>query len=520
MQIDSELDNIKTGQDKFKFLRKKFSKFIYDKFEYVINYKEKFIFIKFHFIQMELNYKTKQLDKFIEFNPTLKLELNSKKNKTIKDLYKNLDNEDILEKIIFNIGMIELISYWKACVSPIIIIKPKFILTTRQIKFWKEIYINGLGEYLYLNRITVSKDDIFDILPYKKIDMNKDKPNATPLFFTENKNLIPIGGGKDSIVSIELIRELYKNNTDGRNSNSFDNNNYAIILNPREATLKTAEIAGFDKEKIIIAKRTIDKNLLYLNSKGYLNGHTPFSALLSFVTALVSYTYGIKNIVLSNEDSASESNVRFNELEINHQYSKSFEAEKELNWYIKKYTHKSINYFSLLRPLYEIQIASLFSKHATNYFKDFRSCNAGSKKNIWCLNCPKCLFVYIILSPFISQEQLVEEIFGENLLNRIDLEDMFFELLGEREKKPFECVGTYEEVKTSMFLLNKKLLNSGNSTKQFPLLLTRFNHFYKGKKNDLLKIEQDSQTIFKHFNTENLIPTKMSKMIQRVIKKG
>ena len=517
MQENSKLDNINNGQDKFLFLRKKFPEFIYEKFEYKINYEEKFLFIKFYFIQIELDVNSKK--KFIEFNPTLKLELNSKKNEIIKKIYKNLDNTEILEKIIFNIGMIELISYWKACVSPQIIIKPKFILTATQIKFWKEIYINGLGEYLFLNKITISKDKIFEILPYKKTNKNINKPIKSSLFFKKNKNLIPVGGGKDSIVSIELIREMYNNN-DNKLSNSFNNNNYAIILNPREATLKTVEIAGFDKNKIIIVKRTIDKNLLLLNSKGYLNGHTPFSALLSFVTALVSYTYGIKNIVLSNEDSASESNVIFNELEINHQYSKSFEAEKELSWYIKKYLHKSINYFSLLRPLYEIQIASLFSKYAAKYFKDFRSCNAGSKKNIWCLNCPKCLFVYIILSPFISQEQLVKEIFGENLLNRIDLEDMFFELLGKRENKPFECVGTYEEVKISMFLLNKKLIDLELKKEQLPILLTRFNNFYKERKNELSKINRDSLTIFNHFNNENIIPPELAIPIQKIIKKG
>ena len=515
--MQNKLNKIQTGHDKFVFLRQNYPEFIYEKFEYKINDSEKYLYIKFYFVQMQIDLKTNKMSKFTNFNPTLKLSLDSEKEPIIK-YFPNLKNKANLDKIIFNIGMIELISYWKACVSPKIIIKPKFTLTNRQIKFWKEIYLNGLGEYIFLNQITISQKDIFEIIPYRKQSIKNNEiteKNEIP-YFSNIKNMIPIGGGKDSIVTIELLKEMNKMGK----STDFYENNYAIIMNPREATLKTAEIEGFKKDKIIIVKRTIDKNLLELNKLGYLNGHTPFSALLAFITSLVSFTYGIKNIALSNEDSASESNVTFNELEINHQYSKSFEAEKELNWYMKKYLHSSINYFSLLRPLYEIQIALLFARYAGKYFSDFRSCNAGSKRNIWCNNCPKCLFVYIILSPFIPQNKLVKEIFGENLLDKLELEVIFLELLGEKENKPFECVGTYEEVKISLYLLYKNFEQlKVSSEKKYPVLLSIFIDKFLNKENNIIELNRDSSTIFKHFNEKNLTKPVLIKKLKQIIEK-
>ena len=101
----------------------------------------------------------------------------------------------------------------------------------------------------------------------------------------------------------------------------------------------------------------------------------------------------------------------------------------------------------MLRPLSELQIAKLFSRYE-KYHKVFKSCNVGSKSSpwIWCCNCPKCLFVYSILSPFLYKDKLVE-IFGQDMFENTLLLSTFIELCGYGEIKPFECVGTYSEVR-------------------------------------------------------------------------
>ena len=103
----------------------------------------------------------------------------------------------------------------------------------------------------------------------------------------------------------------------------------------------------------------------------------------------------------------------------------------------------------------EFQIARIFSRYP-QYFSSFRSCNAGSKENKWCGKCPKCLFTYIILSPFLDEKTLLQ-IFGHNLLDDKDLYQHYLELTGQSDKKPFECVGTVNEVNVSLAITIRKM---------------------------------------------------------------
>ena len=195
--------------------------------------------------------------------------------------------------------------------------------------------------------------------------------------------------------------------------------------------------------------------MLQMNAEGYLNGHTPFSALLAFYTILLGFATKSKYIALSNESSANEPTVP--DTEINHQYSKSVAFENDFRHYVSKYIDADIQYFSFLRPLNELQIAKFFSR-AKEYRKVFKSCNAGSKTDSWCGKCPKCLFTWLALSPFIPRNELTE-IFGKDLLKDNDLRVILDQLDGSVEVKPFECVGTVGEVRACV---NKILQTDDN----------------------------------------------------------
>lgn len=244
------------------------------------------------------------------------------------------------------------------------------------------------------------------------------------------------------------------------------------------------------------AKRKLCPNMLELNRQGFLNGHTPFSAIVAFSSIIAALLTGKKYIVLSNENSANETTVK--DSFVNHQYSKSYEFEEDFEWYVRTITDSDIHYFSLLRPLAEIQIAALFSKFKS-YHKLFRSCNVGSKTGIWCCDCPKCLFVYIILCPFISEEDM-KEMFGEKLLDKPSLEEDFKKLTGILLDKPFECVGTRKEV---MIALKAYVENGGRS------LLT-------DKYRNVILQERDNLTdMLKGWNDENNVPKEYSDIVRR-----
>lgn len=436
----------------FERLRKEYKKFTYEKYD--INETSNEIIITYYF----------NIDGKEKFNPTLKFSKSIIKNNNI--------DKDFFNYLVFHIGLIELISYWK-CICPKEVEVLAGYIDHEQIEWFKKLYYYGLGEFFYTNKINVSYDDFMHISCTSK---EKYAPNVN---YHGTGNLIPVGGGKDSVVTLELLKDM---------------DNTTFIINPKSAMLECSKIAGYDNP--IVVNRTIDKNLIRLNKEGYLNGHTPFSSLVAFITYFISYLSNKKYIVLSNESSANESNVRG--LKVNHQYSKSFEFENDFNLYTKKYFNIDIKYFSFLRPLYEIQIARLFSKYE-KYHKAFKSCNVGSKSSEWhwCLNCPKCLFVYIILSPFLYKDKLIN-IFGADLYENKDLLNTFIDLTGNSENKPFECVGTYDEVNLALSLTIKKIDG------ELPYLLKYYKDNYKLVDYDLLN----------NYNLENNLDEEFDRILR------
>lgn len=390
---------------------------------------------------------------------------------------------ETLDELVFSLGLVELVSYWKSACPPQVRVKGR-ALTPEQIQWWKKLYFNGLGEFFYTNGIQAD-DSFMEIVCGEgaKTSPQAKLPPARPEGLP--KVLIPVGGGKDSAVTIELLNGSAER--------------YCYIINPRQATRDTVEVAGL-AERTVAARRTIDPALLELNRRGFLNGHTPFSAIAAFSSVIAAYLNGLSYAALSNESSANESTVAGST--VNHQYSKSFEFEQDFIRYEAEYIGSGVGYFSLLRPLSEFQIAKLFSR-LTQYHPIFRSCNAGSKTDVWCGNCPKCLFVYIILSPFLSQDEL-RAIFHKDMLDDLSLADTFEKLTGLQAEKPFECVGSRDEVHTA---LQMALRRFRETELPLPALLERYAGQIEGWTGMV-----DYQS---YFDRENALPPRFLTLVER-----
>ncbi len=392
--------------------------------------------------------------KIEHFEDVLKITFNFKINANIvfspqvkipgvsSDLYKKMD-PDILNTLVFNLGIIELLSYWKVSCAPIIKIKCGK-LTNNQSKWWKKLFIRGMGQFYFENNIEFRSHDFIKIISYGKTFNKK-------AMVTEKKTLIPIGGGKDSAITAEILEEKLKE----VGAMILESINVRCDIKPSLLTAKKANI-----QNIFIAQRIFDTKLLDLNKNGALNGHTPFSAYLAFLSILIGYVFNYKNIAFSNERSSNEGNVRYLDHDINHQYSKTFEFENDFRKYNSNYL-SNINYFSFLRPLYEIQISKIFSRY-DKFFQVIRSCNMGQVKGVWCCECPKCLSTFILLYPFLKDRIL--EIFPYNLYKNNKLKVIINKLISETEIKPFECVGTKKEIEIAVEF-DKKISEFNKITK-------------------------------------------------------
>lgn len=447
----------------FETLRKGYPKFIYN--DYKIWDEDNKICIEYDF----------EIEGLTKFNPRVEI---LKKEFCFKDI-----NSNKVKNIVFNLGMVEAISYFKATCSPQFIIKCGK-LDSFQEKWFKKLFYLGLGEFRFVNNIDVKEDEFFEFVSLgESLVVESESDDLDGI-------IIPVGGGKDSNVTLDLLKD-------------YKDKSLAFRIGKNAVSTECAKVAGFDDNKVIEVKRTIDKNLIELNSKGFLNGHTPFSAMVAFLTYLCSYLLGKKYVALSNEASANESNVDGEN--INHQYSKTIEFENDFREYSLKYLKGNVEYFSLLRPISELQIAKLFSE-LEDYHKIFKSCNVGSKQQPWkwCCDCPKCLFVYTILSPFLYKEKLVN-IFGEDLFEREDLLKTFIELCGFGETKPFECVGTYSEIRYSISAVIRKLEEKNI---ELPYLLKYYKENYELSEEDLLS----------YYNYEHNVPEEFEKILKERLK--
>ena len=408
------------------------------------------------------------------------------------------------EKLIFSLGLVELISYWKIACPPQVVVEAGE-LDEDQIRWWKHLYFNGLGEFFYVNNINEADPENFmeiccagreDFMEIRCAGREDSAETAAaweknvPARSISQGVLVPIGGGKDSVVTLDLLRRA------GLPV-------YGYIINPRGATVNTAVAAGLDEGRVMSVRRTLDPNMLELNRRGYLNGHTPFSALVAFSSLIAARLLNLSYVALSNESSANESTVAGST--VNHQYSKSFEFEQDFHDYVRRYLPGNAYYFSLLRPLSEFQIAKYFAG-LKQYHPIFRSCNAGSKTDSWCGHCPKCLFVYLILSPFLSREA-VRDIFGRDMLEDETLKGTLDQLTGVVEEKPFECVGSRDEVNTAIVLTIGRL---EQEHRPLPALLA----YYKGL--NLYETYQKAGDRYSAYcDTRNLLPDFLMDLVRK-----
>ena len=408
----------------------------------------------------------------------------------------------LMQDMIFSLGMVELISYWKIACPPTVTVEAGR-LNQDQIDWWKDLYFNGLGEFFYVNGIKEADPNHFmDIqcagqLKAPCTDQYKERHEECGVETVGKGNgvLVPIGGGKDSAVTLELLRLAGKPVC-------------AYIINPRGATIHTTEVAGLDAAHVISAKRTLDSNMLELNCQGYLNGHTPFSALVAFSGIIAARMHGLTMVALSNESSANESTVQGST--VNHQYSKSFKFEEDFHYYQNTYLRGSAYYFSLLRPLSEFQIARYFAGQK-QYHGIFRSCNAGSRTDSWCGHCPKCLFVYLILSPFLTPQEVMD-IFGRNMLDDWDMKETLDQLIGIEKEKPFECVGSRDEINTAIVLTIKELEEAGEA---LPRLLSYY------KTTDLYRTyEAKGDQYSSYYDGNNLVPDDLARLVRKYCADG
>jgi hypothetical protein len=332
------------------------------------------------------------------------------------------------------------VSYYKTAAPPVIDLGAT-ALTQAEEAFLREFYLQGLAEFAYRNNLDLTSLSL-------QAQRAPDQPSAPPTPPGPRRALVPFGGGIDSIVTVEQVRQradvaLF---VVSRPADRFD------------AIEQSAAVTGLP---VVRAEREIDPQLLRSAELGFLNGHVPVTGILSAIAVLAAVLEDRDAVVMSNEWSASIPTLEFDGRPVNHQFSKSEEFEAAFRGVLAAASVWLPDYFSWLRDRTELWVGREFAKLG-HYHASFRSCNKAfyteraRRFAHWCGQCDKCAFIDLILAPFLPAEALrqIFAVSGEPLEDPA-LKPKFRSLLGAGVK-PFECVGEVTECRAAVLLAARR----------------------------------------------------------------
>ena len=340
-----------------------------------------------------------------------------------------------VEQAVRLLHLITGVSYYKAAVPNEIRIDG-YAIDAATAVLLEQVYVHGLGEFAYRNGLSLHGRVRFPVAAQAAA--------AAPSAGLRQHALVAIGGGKDSLVSIEALRGAGIDQTV-----TWIGGSQLIAACAARTGLPTLNIG-----------RALAPELFDYNRQGAWNGHIPVSAINSAIMVLAALLQGVDQVVFSNERSASYGSMIPGTGEVNHQWSKGWAFEQAFGDYVHSHVAADLHYYSLLRPLSELAVARQFAR-TDHYDAHFSSCNRNfhllgeRPTNRWCGVCPKCHFVFLALAPFMPKPRLVG-IFGRNLLDDVNQTGGFDALLEYQDHKPFECVGEGQESRAAMAALGDR----------------------------------------------------------------
>lgn len=387
-----------------------------------------------------------------------------------------IEEWEILDHALFLAFMLIGTSYWKA--FPTRDIKLPLRIDHWQVNFFNKVYQEGMGQFAYENRLQRS-----DLVHFEASD-HSNEYLGRPQYFRGEGILAMQSGGKDSLLLAYLLEKAghdqyipwYVNNVSGH---------FPDVLDKLS-------------EPTTMATRTIDvDSLLDAAGRGALNGHVPVTYILESLAIIQAILLRKSHVVIGLGNEAEEPHTRIGDLAVNHQWSKTWEAEVLLSQYVQKYISPDIHIGSPLRPFSELRITEWFSKLAWERFGEgFSSCNRANytQGNIneelkWCGKCPKCANSYILFAPFVAAYDAQTLFGGGDLFQDPELTQIFKGLLGvDGVMKPFECVAGTNELRKAYSMVK---FGEGYEPLSFEVPHSSFNytdmHDYQVWAYDLIK---------------------------------
>ncbi len=264
------------------------------------------------------------------------------------------------------------------------------------------------------------------------------------------------GGGKDSLVALRLLERAEV----PFDSFAYSSSVYGLAaVQHRLIDGMLLQTAARQRRRLWIYDDFIDSPVAELHGELGVRSLTAAETPSSLFAALpLVLEHGYRRLVLAHERSADHGNLIWQRTgeEVNHQWGKSLAAETLLADYLAAELIEGVEYFSLLKPIWDVLIFQLLAADAER-FKVTHSCNVAKP---WCRRCPKCAYVWLCAMAYLPRS-VVDSVFAENLFAVTENRLHFRRMLGLEKHTPFECIGTIDEARLAFELCRRKGLKGG-----------------------------------------------------------
>lgn len=418
--------------------------------------------------------------------------------KEIWSNYPSSEKEKLKRNILFN---------FTAHIPLLIEREVHFKANIQQPEIYSWIYhslMRFLPAYSYLYNDKNSKA----IIPVLKTILNSnwtfEEPKDEKSEFSqtdENKVVIPLTFGKDSLLSYYLAKSLNLKTT-------------LVYFN--EPTEKYAK-----QHKLLLIKQFLRENQekYHFIDNDIASLRAPDNGWFGWESTLTSYallslpfahTSKAKYIIFSNEISCNDSFRSKDNIDVMFDYEQSHHATAELSTITKNLTNGNVNCTNLLEGLYEIAITGILKQQYPQSLKYLMSCwaeNSKAKECRWCEHCSKCARIYIFLTA-----------------NGIEPKDVGFKnsMLTEKKENLFSIFETKSQTKSITY--DSLGINREEQLLAFYLTALRENQsplIKKFKKSALFpEIKKRAKSLLKKYyslHPENMSPKKLRPHLNKIL---
>ncbi|RMH43686.1 MAG: hypothetical protein D6689_04370 [Deltaproteobacteria bacterium] len=254
-----------------------------------------------------------------------------------------------------------------------------------------------------------------------------------------------VGGGKDSLVAAKLLERGGVRYA----SLAYAHDSYGAAA-PQHALIDALvdRCAPARRHRLWIRDDFVGSPVARLtgHARTVTAAETPTSIFAAVPLALA---HGYRWLALAHEASANEPNLVWDATgePINHQWGKSYDAQRLVDAYLASELVADLRYVSPLQPVHDPVVFYLLNRDR-DAVAATHSCNITKP---WCWRCAKCAYVWLGYMAYLPRAA-VEPLLAVPILSSPATRPAFRQLMGLAERTPFECVGTAGETHLALAL--------------------------------------------------------------------